>query len=151
MFGLALRIGLSLLVILGLMWALARAVRRPLGSGRHHGQLLSVLNRQQLTRGAAVTVVRVGDRAIILGVTDQQVSLLGEADLEDFEIHHTSHRDHVEVSADELPAPYSTAPPLNGLKAFRPVPDRGRLDGSLLSPRTWISTIDFLRDRTTRR
>ena len=27
----------------------------------------------------------------------------------------------------------------------------GKLDGSLLSPRTWGSTLDFLRDRTTRR
>ncbi len=138
MFELALRIGLSLLVILGLMWGLARAVRRPMGSGRHHGQLLSVLNRQQLTRGAAVTVVKVGDRAIILGVTDKQVSLLGEADLEDFELHHTSHRDHVEVEAGALPAAH-------------PEPAPGRLDGSLLSPRTWTSTIDFLRDRTMRR
>jgi flagellar protein FliO/FliZ len=138
LFELALRIGFSLLVILGLMWGLARAVRRPMGSGRHHGQLLSVLNRQQLTRGAAVTVVKVGDRAIILGVTDTQVSLLGEADLEDFEIHHMSHRDHVEVEAGELPSAH-------------PEPARGRLDGSLLSPRTWTSTIDFLRDRTMRR
>ena len=138
MFELALRIGFSLLVILILMWALARAVRRPLGSGRHHGHVLAVLNRQQLTRGAAVTVVRVGDRAIVLGVTDTQVSLLGEADLEDFEIHHPSHRDHVEVEGGGLPSAH-------------PVPARGRLDGSLLSPRTWTSTIDFLRDRTTRR
>ena len=28
---------------------------------------------------------------------------------------------------------------------------QGRLDGSILSPRTWASTLDFLRDRTTRR
>jgi len=27
----------------------------------------------------------------------------------------------------------------------------GRLDGSMLSPRTWRSTMSFLRDRTTRR
>jgi flagellar protein FliO/FliZ len=138
LFELALRIGFSLLVILGLMWALARVVRRPVGSGRHHGQLLSVLNRQQLTRGAAVTVVKVGDRAIILGVTDQQVSLLGDADLEDFELHHASHRDHVEVADGELPSAH-------------PLPAASRLDGSLLSPRTWTSTIDFLRDRTMRR
>jgi flagellar protein FliO/FliZ len=26
----------------------------------------------------------------------------------------------------------------------------GRLDGSILSPRTWSSTLDFIRDRTTR-
>jgi flagellar protein FliO/FliZ len=136
---LVLRIGFSLLVVMGLMWALARAVRRPLGAGRAHGPL-AVLNRQQLTRGAAVTVVRVADRAMILGVTDQQVSLLGEADLEDFELHQTAHRDRLPIAGGdlELPAPH-------------PEPARGRLDGSILSPRTWTSTIDFLRDRTTRR
>jgi flagellar protein FliO/FliZ len=140
LYELALRIGFSLLVIFGLMWGLARLVRRPVGSGRHHGPLLSVLNRQQLSRGAAVTVVRVADRAIILGVTDQQVSLLGEADLEDFEHHPTPHRDHLPVEDGDL-----------GLPDAHPVPARTRLDGSILSPRTWTSTIDFLRDRTTRR
>jgi flagellar protein FliO/FliZ len=141
--GLALRIGFSLVVIFGLMWGLARIVRRPLGTGRHHGPLLSVLNRQQLSRGAAVAVVRVADRAIVLGVTDAQVSLLGEADLEDFEIHHETHRDHLELPAGD------TGPV--DLPSAHPVPTKGRLDGSLLSARTWSSTIDFLRDRTTRR
>jgi flagellar protein FliO/FliZ len=130
LFELVLRIGFSLLVVLGLMWLLARVVRRPLG-GRGHGPL-AVLNRQQLTRGAAVTVVRVADRAMILGVTDQQVSLLGEADLEAFETHHHEKRDHLE------------------LPDAHPAGGAGRLEGSILSPRTWSSTLDFLRDRTTR-
>jgi flagellar protein FliO/FliZ len=140
LYELALRIGFSLLVIFGLMWGLARLVRRPMGSGRHHGPLLSVLNRQQLSRGAAVTVVRVADRAIILGVTDQQVNLLGEADLEDFELHQAPHRDHLAIAESDLELP-----------GAHPMPAKARLDGSILSPRTWTSTIDFLRDRTTRR
>ena len=134
MFELVLRIGFSLLVVLVLMWALARVVRRPLG-GRGTGAL-AVLNRQQLSRNAAVAVVRVGGRALILGVTDQQVSLLGEADVEDFERHPVEHRDAVAV--EPLPTAHPSARP-------------GRLDGSLLSPRTWTSAMDFLRDRTTRR
>jgi len=96
LFELVLRIGFSLFVVLGLMWALARVVRRPLGVGRAHGQL-AVLNRQQLTRGAAVTVVKVADRAMILGITEQQVSFLGEADLTEFEEHHGRRRDDVEL------------------------------------------------------
>ena len=143
MFELVLRIGFSLFVVLGMMWGLARVVRRPLSRG--HGALV-VLNRQQLTRGAAVAVVRVANRAMILGVTDQQVSLLGEADVEDFEKHPHEHRDHLSVDPelgsavdDELPGRHPAAP------------RHGRLDGSLLSPRTWASTVDFLRDRTTRR
>jgi flagellar protein FliO/FliZ len=121
LFELVLRIGFSLFVVLGLMWALARVVRRPLGAGRAHGQL-AVLNRQQLTRGAAVTVVKVADRAMILGITEQQVSFLGEADLTEFEEHH-GRRD-----GGELPEAH-------------PVSTAGRVDRSFL---------ETLRDRTSR-
>jgi flagellar protein FliO/FliZ len=81
---LVLRIGFSLLIVFGLMWALARVARRPL-SGRRGPGSLTVLHRQQLSRGSALAVVQVGDRAMVLGVTDQQVSLLGETDLAAFE------------------------------------------------------------------
>ena len=136
MLELALRIGFSLFVVLTLMWALARVVRRPLSSGRAHGQL-AVLSRQPLTRNAEIAVVKVADRAMIVGLTEQTVSLLGEVELADFEHHPVEHRDHLD--AGELPGlhPAVSAP--------------GRLDKSLLSPRTWISTVDFLRDRTSRR
>ena len=129
-----LRIGFSLLVVLGLMWGLAKVARRVPGGNRGAGTL-SVLNRQQLARGAAVTVVQVGDKALILGVTDQQVSLLGETELADFEKHgHHEHRDPVPL-----------------LPGDTVLENDGRLAGSVLSPRTWTSTLDFLRDRTTRR
>jgi flagellar protein FliO/FliZ len=81
---LVLRIGFSLLIVFGLMWALARVARRPL-SGRRGPGSLAVLHRQQLSRGSALAVVQVGDRAMVLGVTDQHVSLLGETDLAAFE------------------------------------------------------------------
>ena len=135
MIELVLRIGFSLLVVLGLMWAVARVIRRPLGVGRPHGQL-AVLNRQQLTRGAEVAVVKVADRAMILGVTDQQVSLLGEADIADFERHPHEHRDHLALGADDLPEVHPAAE------------HTGRLDRSLFAP--LASTLDFLRDRTSR-
>ncbi|HWH01295.1 MAG TPA: flagellar biosynthetic protein FliO, partial [Pilimelia sp.] len=80
MLELLLRITVSLLVVFGLMWGLARLARRPLGGGRG-GSALAVLARQQLGRSSAVAVVRVVDRALVLGVTDNQITLLGEADL----------------------------------------------------------------------
>jgi flagellar protein FliO/FliZ len=135
LFELVLRIGFSLAVVLGLMWALARVVRRPLGVGRPHGQL-AVLNRQQLTRGATVFVVKVADRAVVLGVTDQHVTSLGEADIADFEKHPPERRDHVHLD-DELPT------------AHPETEHAGRLDRTFAHP--FGSTIDFLRDRTTRR
>lgn len=137
MIELVLRIGFSLLIVFGLMWGLARVARRPLG-GRHGTGSLSVLNRQQLSRGSSVAVVQVADRALVLGVTDQQVSLLGETDLAEFERHpHAVERRNAVVVAPDEVLPSSGSP-------------AGRLDGSLLSPRTWSSTLDFLRDRTTR-
>src|SRR4051812_48496004 len=105
------------------MWGLARLARRPLGGGKGSGAL-AVLNRQQLSRGSSVTVIRVADRALVLGVTDQQVSVLGETDLETFEEYvHPEHRESAVRAA-------------------------GALDGSVLSRNTWRSAINYLRDRT---
>ncbi|GAA0543812.1 hypothetical protein GCM10010172_26690 [Paractinoplanes ferrugineus] len=115
--------------MLGLMWALARVLRRPLSARRAHGSL-AVLNHQQLTRNAAVTVVKVADRAFVLGVTETQVSLLGEAEVAAFERH--EHEEHVHLDPDELPG-------------MHPAGD-GRP-----TPRTWTSTLDLIRDRTSRR
>ena len=134
MFELVLRIGFSLLVVFGLMWGLAKLVRRPL-TGKHGGGTLWVLNRQQLSRGASVAVVQVADRALVLGVTDQQVSLLGETELAVFQ--KQAAHPHEKRDAVDLPTSSFVTP--------------GRLDGSALSPKVWRSTMDFLRDRTTRR
>ncbi|MET8151195.1 flagellar biosynthetic protein FliO [Actinoplanes sp. NPDC049668] len=131
MFELVLRIGFSLLVVFGLLWALAKVVGRG-GMRRRGSGSLSVLNRQHLTRSSSVAVVQVADRALILGVTDNQVSLLGETDLDAFGAEPQPERQKHEV-LPVLPEP------------------GGKLDGSVLSPRTWSSTLDFLRDRTTRR
>lgn len=79
MFELVVRIAFSLMVVLGLLWGLAKVARRPFG-GRGSGPL-RVLARQQLSRGASVAVVRVADRALVLGVSETGgVSLLADAD-----------------------------------------------------------------------
>jgi flagellar protein FliO/FliZ len=126
-----LRIGFSLLVVLGLLWLLARVARRPL-SGRAAGAL-AVLARQQVTRGSTVAVVRVVDRALILGVTDGHVTLLGETDL----------------AALEQPA-HEHAVHRHAISVDQPVDDPGRLAGSVLSPRTWAQVMEFVRSRTVR-
>ncbi|WP_433610134.1 flagellar biosynthetic protein FliO [Dactylosporangium sp. CA-139114] len=55
-----------------------RIARRPLG-GRSGGAV-TVVARQQLSRGSSVAVVKVADRALVLGVSDAGVSLLADAD-----------------------------------------------------------------------
>jgi len=135
---LTLRIVFSLAVVLFIMWGLARVVRRPLGTGRRAG-LVSVLGRQQLSKGAAVAVVRVVDRALVVGVTDGQVTLLGEADLaavEEYQPDPVVRREAVPL--DEL----STLAALPALAA-RPAP----LAGSLLAPGTWTQAWQALRGR----
>jgi flagellar protein FliO/FliZ len=136
MLELVLRIGFSLLVVLGLLWVLAKVARRPL-TGRGGG-MLAVLARQQITRGSAVAVVRVVDRALIVGVTESQVTLLGETDLA-----------ALTHPAGEDEGRRETVPLDDAVQPGEPRP--GHLTGSALSPQTWAQTVQFLRDRTARR
>lgn len=71
---------LALVFVLGIMWALARWARKPMGAGKGE-QVLTVLARQQINRTSSVTVLRVMDRALVLGVTEQGVRLLTETEL----------------------------------------------------------------------
>jgi flagellar protein FliO/FliZ len=133
---LILRIGFSLLVVFGLMWGIAKLAKRPLvGRG---GATISVIARQQLSRAASVAVIRLGDRALVLGVTESQVNLLTETDLAALEKQFAG------------PDPIRKPVELNGANPVTPVTPT-RLNGSLLSPTTWRQTVDFLRERTARR
>lgn len=74
---LTLRVLVSLAVVLGLVWWFARRNR----SGAHarvRPASVSVVGRQTLGRHSAVAVVEVEGRRLLLGLTDQQVSLLAE-------------------------------------------------------------------------
>jgi flagellar protein FliO/FliZ len=150
---LVLRIAFSLLVVLLLMWGLARVARRPL-TGRR-GAALTVLARQPLSRNSSVTVLQVVDRALVLGVTDHQVTLLGEADLGELERLQNEQPStrRSPVRLDPWRMQRSTMEPSTGQRSTgqRQEPAAGALAGSALSPRTWARTLDFLRDRTARR
>jgi flagellar protein FliO/FliZ len=135
---LTIRIVISLLVVIALMWGLAKMARKPLGI-RRGGGLIEVLGRQQLSRGASVAVVRVADKAMVLGVTDGRVSLISETELaaiEEYQPEATVRREP--LSLDSLDAPGGG-------------PMTGPLRGSVLSPDTWKQTMQFLRGRTVRK
>jgi flagellar protein FliO/FliZ len=134
----------SLLVVLGLMWGLARLVKRPLGARK--GGLIDVLGRQQLSRGASLVVVRVADRAMVLGVTDGHVTLLTEAELaaiEEYQPEAPVHREHLSLESLHGSADGNRSAPVVS-------PERS-LAGSMLSTRTWIQAWKFLRERRTRK
>lgn len=74
------RMLLALILVLGVMWALARWARKPMGVGKGE-RVMTVLARQQLSRGSSVAVLKLMDRALVLGVTEQGVQLLTETEL----------------------------------------------------------------------
>ena len=75
------RLLVSLVVVFGLMALAARTLRRRgLGSSGQASNRIEVLARQGLGRSSSVQLVRVAGRTLVLGVTEAQVSVLGEAD-----------------------------------------------------------------------
>jgi flagellar protein FliO/FliZ len=134
---LTIRIAFSLLIVLGLMWGMAKVLRRPL-AGRTGGAL-AVLARQQLTKGSSVAVIRVADRALILGVTDAGVSLLADADIDVIEAYQSER--NVRREPVTLPA-QSTGGTEQPTTSTRPV---GGLNGSILSPSMWKQAASALR------
>ena len=85
---LLIRVVVSLGVVLALMAGAAAVLRRSgvagtAGVGRggtRRPRPVQIVSRHGLSRGASITVVRLGDRGLVLGVTDHQVTLLTEID-----------------------------------------------------------------------
>ncbi len=140
---------LSLALVLGVMWALGRWAK-----GRNRGRsknrdVLTVMARQQLSRNASVAIVKVVDRALIVGITDGQISLLGDADLEAVEAFSApteSGSARTKIKVDAAVADAADRPAVAVSKART-----SALQGSALSPGTWTQALDALRERTTRR
>ena len=129
---LALRVALSLAVVLALLWFLARR----LGAGKGGGRRLpiTVLGRQGLGRRSGITVVDVAGRTLVLGVSDSEVRLLTELESRPFELLEDD-------AADDLGSTVTSAP------ESRPA---SPIAGSVLSPSTWRTSWAVLRDRVGR-
>nr|WP_255480782.1 flagellar biosynthetic protein FliO [Quadrisphaera sp. RL12-1S] len=143
-----------------------RVAKRRSGGRAVDATRFTVLARQSLTRSAGVSVLRVGDDALVVGVTDTQVQLLARMPLTDFERPAATTDDVVEaaqvVSVREVRTPVSSlgtvsaaftpaAAPARAVATVGATPQRGALAGSALSPATWTSALEVLRERTTRR
>ena len=136
MLELAVRLVFSLSIVVGLLLLLARFSAKRFTSGADAP--VRVLHRQSLSRNGSVALVAVGDRVLVLGTTDQQVSLLTELDPDEVDI----------------PEPTSIFRPREGEAAAasasveRPATAATSLDqptaiaGSILSPQTWRQAFD---------
>lgn len=85
------RLILSLVVVIGLMWVAANVLRKRGFAGvasrrGPKGPELELLARRPLGRNASIAVVRVGDRSLVVGVTDHQVTKLGDVEITDIDL-----------------------------------------------------------------
>ena len=72
------RLVLSLVFIDGVLWFAARVAKKR-GLGQGNG-LIEVVARQRMGRASSVSVVRIADRVLVVGSTEEQVTLLAEVD-----------------------------------------------------------------------
>lgn len=140
-FLLLLRLGLSLAIVMGLIWVAARILRARggLAQFRQSGAAIDVVDRRPLSRSSSVALVRVGGRALLLGVTDSRVELIGEMP-------------HLDAADDDA------AVVVSSLGGPAPVADRSPAAGGALAPLVAAraegarpSFLDALRDATVRR
>ena len=123
------RMCLSLGLVLALMFGATAVLKRrgfagfAPGAARRNPAVtyVEVLARKSLGRNASVAVVRAGSRAMVVGVTEANVTLLGDADLEELEL-------------EELEAPGTGLP---------------RAANGARTP--WKMMLESLQDRTVRR
>jgi len=139
--GLLLRVVVSLGLVLAVLWFAAKGLRSSQRRSRA-GVDVDVLTRQPLAQKSSLAVVRLGDRALVLGVTESRVELLHETALAD-------------VLVPDQPASAAASPvhlPTSaGASAVRLPASRGPLAGSALSPQTWSRAVQVLREMTVRR
>lgn len=128
--GLLLRLLGSLALVVGLLLLIARFAGRRFRTT--NGAAIQVVHRQALGRGQGVAVVAVGTRVLVLGTTEQQVTLLAEVEPDEVGLDLAGDALVVVPEDDE-----TTAAP-QATTAART--DQGPLAGSLLSAQTWKQT-----------
>jgi flagellar protein FliO/FliZ len=127
LFSLFLRLTVSLGVVLVLVRVAAGLLQRTAAGGgglrRRRGPAeVEVLLRQPVGRRASISVVRAGNRALLLGITEHTITLLAE--------------DDPDVLVPLAPETPRTASPADGRASASPA---------------WTAVVDALRDRTVRR
>lgn len=155
------RLLIALAVVLGAIWVIARKVR---GGGARQklraDKLIDVLGLQNLTRNSSVAVVRIANQALIVGVTDSNVRVLGEVELDAAQAHIAASepgrrlaavRDTAAGTADRTPNPVADELARRRATEAFIAPKPGKFAGSALSPATWKQTVDALREMTARK
>jgi flagellar protein FliO/FliZ len=141
------RLILSLAFVGGVLLFAARLAKKR-GLGQNNG-LIEVVARQRMGRTSTVNVVRVGDVVLVVGATEEHVTLLAEVDAET-----------VEQALEQRRPPVRRSVPHADDEAYGGVPahagrgahaSQGALAGSVFDRRGWGTFVHELRERTVRR
>jgi len=135
------RLVISMGVVLGLMWVLAKVMRNRTGMlkpvrGKRDKAQIEIIARQQLGRNTGLAVVRMGSKVFALGMTEQSVTQLGELESLDFAI------DLDEELKSITETSSTTGPSANTWTAET---------GSSSSGSPWKNALDAMRERTLRK
>jgi len=146
-----LRLILSLAFVGVVLWFAARvAKKRGLGGGAHG--LIEVVATQRMGRSSTVNVVRIGDVVLVVGATEEQITLLAEVDNETVD---SVLRERQDARVSRFPArvPTEESQPTGGVHrpAVTARTSSGPLSGSVLDKNGWGSFVNHLRERTVRR
>ncbi len=168
---LALRVIVSLAVVLGVLWYLQKKLSKR-GVGRAAGKAITLVGRQAIGPKASVAVVEIEGRRLVLGVTEHRVTVLhsveadvADAHLADRVVHPFEaslaaaqpvvYPDNVRPITGPVPiravitTPEAPAAPVQELRrprgSHRQQPT-GKLAGSILSPETWRQASAAIRE-----
>src|SRR3954451_11422595 len=141
------RLVLSLAFVGGVLWFAARLAKKR-GLGGTGNGLIEVVARQRMGRASTVNVVRIGDVCLVVGATEEQVTLLAEVDPET-----------VESAVRTKQAPRQLTPVAEDDREYAEAAERprvtartssGALNGTVFDKNGWGSLMSELREKTVR-
>jgi flagellar protein FliO/FliZ len=137
------RLVLSLAFVAAVLLFAARlAKKRGLGQGNG---LIEVIARQRMGRTSTVNVVRIADVVLVVGATEEQVTLLAEVDADAVENALREHRSPARVGGAHSITREGDVPALAARSSTGP------LAGSVFDRNGWGTFVHQLRERTVRR
>ena len=158
MTGMVIRLVLSLALVGLALWFAARVAKRR-GIGQGNG-LIEVVARQRMGRSSSVNLIRVADVVLVVGATDEQVTLLAEVDAEAVDAalaeREVQRAPRGGLTGEGTPQLGEDGEPL-AVPAPRAAPrvvarpGSGVLAGSVFDRSGWGSFVGSLREKTVRR
>jgi flagellar protein FliO/FliZ len=150
------RLVLSLAFVGAILWFAARVAKKR-GLGGTGNGLIEVVARQRMGRASTVNVVRIGDVCLVVGATEEQITLLAEVDPETVEAatqpRQPAHR-ATPAAAPEHEFGSGYADDDGEREVRRPVAARsssGAMSGTVFDKNGWGTFVSELREKTVRR